>query len=521
MDKRAPLFLPLAISLIVVWISYWFFESRYALLDDTLIHLHYADMLYRYHFITFDGVQRGFGTSSLLYVSLLAFLRSFFSSALLAKAVSDVAYIGLIAAVLFEFIRLKRSPLSQLLLAELAVCLLSPMGIRWLSDGMETSLTNLAVVLLAVISHKEQQETRLSGIRFILLVLFGATLVFLRVELALILALCCVSILVAHLVAARNFVKAAINASPLAIGGVLAMIAIRLVMGSLLPDTALAKSARHFSFDPLRLTLQVMSSSLLLGLGTLACWIQSVFLSLRKILRTGRPLQPQLAGLLCENCAIFVVVGLSCLRGQVIQGVRYVIWPLVFGIIANALRMGTAPEPKRGTAAIDLTEKRLAQAFFLACLCILPIDWKLASHAMQGRSQTFLELRAANLGRMFAEKTIVASDVGYITYFTNGRMCDLAGLVNGRAMAAMTSDQRVAYCASRSPAMAFLTLGQIRRVDSAMGLNNWAVCGIFDFTNVRTDDRHYLIVPPQNADEVCHTLGFRPKTVAELVPPSP
>ena len=127
-------------------------------------------------------------------------------------------------------------------------------------------------------------------------------------------------------------------------------------------------------------------------------------------------------------------------------------------------------------------------------------------------------MRNAHLGRLFENKTIVASDVDFITYFSNGHMCDLAGLVNGRTMAALTPDQRLAYCSHQSPAMLFLTSGQIHRMETVMDLSHWTVCGIFDFTNVRSNDRHYLIVPSNDGETVCRALDFPAKTVADVVP---
>lgn len=515
MDKRSPLFLPVSILFLLAWLSYWLFTTRHALLDDALIHLHYADMLHRHHFITYDGIHHGFGTSSLLYVALLATLRGFFTSPLVPKAVSDFSYLVLIGLVVSLLFRLNKSVLAQLLLAELVLCLVSPMGIRWLTDGMETSLTCVFVVLLAVLVAKVKEQGMGRG-GAILLALFGAAVIFLRIELALIVALSCLSILIVRISQRRSPLSAVIEASPLAIGAVLAMLAIRIVMGSFLPDTALAKSSHHISVQPLTASLQVLGSSLLLGIGSALCWAQSVFLVMRRIIRSGRNVRTRLLTLTLENCAIFVVVGLSCLRGQAIQGVRYVLWPFLFGVVVNALRIDS--ESAEETARIDPTEKGLLAAFLTLCLILLPVDWHLAIHAMRGRSLTFDEMRSAHLGRLFDDKTIVASDVGFITYFSNGRTCDLAGLVNGKAMAALTSDQRVVYCAQQSPAMLFLTSGQVHRMESAMDLTDWTVCGVFDFTNVHSNDRHYLIVPPKDGEEVCRALDFSSKTVADLVP---
>jgi hypothetical protein len=55
-----------------LWLGSWIYFTRYAMLDDALIHLRYAAFLRQLHFITYDGVHASYGTSSLLYVSLLA-----------------------------------------------------------------------------------------------------------------------------------------------------------------------------------------------------------------------------------------------------------------------------------------------------------------------------------------------------------------------------------------------------------------------------------------------------------------
>lgn len=48
----------MSFAAVVVWLSYWLTETRYALLDGALIHLRYADFLYRYHALTFDGIHQ-------------------------------------------------------------------------------------------------------------------------------------------------------------------------------------------------------------------------------------------------------------------------------------------------------------------------------------------------------------------------------------------------------------------------------------------------------------------------------
>src|SRR4051812_17979013 len=51
-----------------LWVAFWIWVGRYALLDDALIHLRYAHLLRRVGFVTFDGRTASYGTSSPLYV---------------------------------------------------------------------------------------------------------------------------------------------------------------------------------------------------------------------------------------------------------------------------------------------------------------------------------------------------------------------------------------------------------------------------------------------------------------------
>ena len=70
----------IALPLLGAWLAGWMYLSWAAIQDDALIHLRYADNLFLYHFITYDGVHGDYGASSLLYVALLAVLRGLTAS---------------------------------------------------------------------------------------------------------------------------------------------------------------------------------------------------------------------------------------------------------------------------------------------------------------------------------------------------------------------------------------------------------------------------------------------------------
>jgi hypothetical protein len=151
--KRTPRFgtgLLLAEALLLAWLAWLIFASRYEMLDDALIHLRYATMLAQHHFLTYDGVHPTYGASSVLYVCLLALLRLITPSSMLPKLVSLLAYgilILLFSGLLWR-LRYRPIPAALLFVSLLTVC--GPMGVRWLTDGMETSLVAVAAVMLAI-----------------------------------------------------------------------------------------------------------------------------------------------------------------------------------------------------------------------------------------------------------------------------------------------------------------------------------------------------------------------------------
>ena len=134
-----------------LWLLVWLRLSWPAMQDDALIHLRYAVNLLQHHMISYDGVHPDYGTSSLLYVWLLAGLREFFTSPVLPREVSSVFHVLLFGGLVWGFARALRSAprlawgFAMLLLAVLVM----PMAVRWLDDGMETSLTLCLVSLIA------------------------------------------------------------------------------------------------------------------------------------------------------------------------------------------------------------------------------------------------------------------------------------------------------------------------------------------------------------------------------------
>ena len=110
----------------------------------------------------------------------------------------------------------------------------------------------------------------------------------------------------------------------------------------------------------------------------------------------------------------------------------------------------------------------------------------------------------------------VAFDIGYIGYFSQADICDLAGLVNGRDKARLTSRQRLAACFATRPDFMFLDLGGIGDAANYLPINDWQVCSKYDFKNVNQNDPHYLTVPRSAAPEVCRSVAN--STPSEIAP---
>lgn len=478
-----------------LWLAYWLYATRYAMMDDALIHLRYAANLHDLHSFTYNGNGLSYGTSSILYVIVLAILSAFWSSPLLPKAVSCLTYVVLVIFILFLERSCARRTGPSLVFLGLVLTSISPMAIMWLTDGMETGMVLLAVVLLAVATHKAMRVEPVSSSIYVVLVLLGTAVVLLRVELASLIFLATCAILAQRGLGARRglaMIGHLMGSAPLFIGALLALLAVRLGFGSVLPDTALAKSGMP-SLGPLGGSILAILSSFLLGVCavTLAA-VSALYLLLELLGRHGK--RRMLLVWICINASFPMIVILACARGQLIQGVRYVLWPLFFTATWNALAWRTLELETKERSGEKRFAARLPWAFAVLFLCILPFDWHYAAYSMQGRANVFQAMRAADLGK-YRNSVMIAGDIGFIGYFTGANVCDLKGLVNGRQAAMEGQDERMRRCINSDPKLLFLSEEQARAVGSHMPLDSRAVSQMFDFTKVNGTHRFYLWVP--------------------------
>ena len=467
--------------------------------------------------ISYDGAHQDYGTSSLLYVWLLARLRAFTISPVLPRAVSSVFHLLLFVGLAWQFPRsLRTAPrLAWIFALVLLGSLAMPMAVRWLDDGMETSLTLCMVSLMAFSVSRLGHRDVLGKTSLAWLALLGFVATLTRVEYILLLGVVSLTLFFARCERDRP-VNAGFSwysrlastcALPLA-GSLLAAGVIYSTMHALVPDTAVAKADAHAPWiDTLHAAVSVFVSASSVGVLFLLFWLitaVAVVLYRRRLT----------VSILTANSLFPVVMALAVLRGQQVQGVRYFIWTLLFPILWNLLEL-------RWREAEPSTQAMRSVGWATSALVILlvaaaPVESVLLYKEFGTREQALAEFRSQHLERLHSLK-LVAFDVGYIGYFTESPLCDMAGLVNGRVRAALPFEQRVHDCVAEHPQYAFVSGFSLGELNNAESLKDWSLCSVYDFANLRASDLHYLIASPSAAKEVCAAAGQNPQPLAPLL----
>ncbi len=489
-----------------LWLAAWIVLSWAAIQDDALIHLRYAENLRRFHAITYDGVHPNFGTSSLLYVGLLALVSSVIRSPELPRLISSLVHVSLLCGLAWVFAKkIPRASRGASLLSLLLLALLvSPSSVRWLDDGMETGLALCGSAGVAVLAFAESRRSTITAGRFAGLTLLGYLLTMLRTELSMLAGLASLAIVAGQIQRSgdrtvRGVFGAVRRSSHLVLGCLLACATILLTMGVLLPDTALAKAEGIGAWHRVVVATEVvLVSSFAVGAGMVLFWLLTlVIVVLRRRLNVATAV---------ANTTFPVLIGLSMLRGQDIQGVRYLLWALLFPAVWNVLLLGSVDEGAETNNGFQLG---LVYLFVVCLLVELPFEGRLMYHVLRTRAGTMREFEAQHLEELSGLHG-VSMDIGYIGYFTHARLCDMSGLVNGRAVAQMSSRDRVRRCAAERPEFAFGNLDQLGALTEELAMSGWQVCSAYDFGNLRKPDTHFLVAPPETAERVCGASGVSP-----------
>ena len=442
--------------------------ARRFLLDDALIHVRSADLLLKTGFPTADGVTRSFADSSPLFLLLTAAGLALGGSFYVTKLLSLAAF-GALVAVLIAAAWRERHPPAQLVIAALLLFVLSPFGVKWLTDGMETSLAVLLALLLGATLDGERHRPVGAGVIALLCVLV-------RPELVALVAVTVVGQL------ARSNRRLAIAT---ALGGLAAVAALYGVFGGLWSDAAVAKLRYGYSLTEfLELLASVAAGAGLLGVGLALAWLGLSAITIR----TWRT-KPAL--LLGELSFLPVLVAIA-VRGQAVEGIRPLLPFLAFSLACGValIRRCVPAGPIRTCVLLPLAA---------AAVGIWAVDAGAFDRIVSVQAQSMEAMRTRDWSALRGH-TGVAWDVGYLAYFTQAPVCDAQGLINGPAFARLSLPERLRHCAQVAD-FAFVDPPRFHILTTALDMSGWRVCDRFDFAHRTGPVNVYLIVAPRLAHE--------------------
>jgi hypothetical protein len=487
----------------VLYLGLMLWYSRYHMLDDALIHLRMAELLLQHGFVTTDGQAVTFGTSSPLFLLITAALHAAIDSDFTTKIISVLAYLALIA-MLVRLVR-RSAALERGSWIALAVVAASPMGIRWLSDGMETSLAAIVALALGIAAIRGRTTTVADALW---LAALAAAAVGTRVEMVLLVALA----------SATSGVRGdRLAARSMAAGGMAGLLLLWATFGTILPDPALAKSA-GMAMPAASLTGIATSfvGSMAFGVGLLAIWLLGLIANLQ-----GR-VAPRLV-IILPNLALVLLWCVIAVRGQYVQGIRHVLPTLVFMVAANAALVGAADARVLLARLPPSSGWRMPLTYAAAAVAGFAFMSELAKFGsiVDNRSAAFLAMRSLDLGALEGTNGI-AWDVGHLMYFTKAQVCDVSGLVNGREAALAPESQRLEACLRRDVDFVFVTPENAAELIERSGTRfaNWPVCGQYLFQNVSATAPHYLAVSPERAAQICPRLREEGSLIRAALHPS-
>jgi hypothetical protein len=309
----------------------------------------------------------------------------------------------------------------------------------------------------------------------------------------------------------REMCQTAYSKHALLVGGLVAATLIVGRMHYFLPDAAIAKSGgmKNWNSSALMLT-SAFESSLTFGLGMLAFWA----LTLGTLLVVYGKSWVKI-GLM--NSPFPAMVALAVMRGQAVQGIRYLVWPLFFSCLWNLVELSSESAETThelgGRKYMELPVVITATLVGAVMLAVLPFESRLFYRLFVVRSATLKMMEKQPLYKL---RTLHATayDVGFIGYFTDSPICDMGGIVNGREVAQMSYAARLRRCALSKPEYAFGNDDSLSDLNGHMDITKWSICGEYDLRNLMHPAPHYIVAAPAVADYVCQVTGSKMTSIA-------
>ncbi len=423
------------------------------LLDDAFIHIRYAKNLSTFGYLTFNGTgQLEYGVSAPMWVLLLWGLSLFLTWEWMPLASKFLSVFFSLAIVMAVYRALERTAAriasssagtpsgfrwvltsSQLFGLVLTLPFAAPNSIRWLQDGMETSL---AVYLSAIsaaqavkqLSQAPSKQTLATAFLVIAPGLVRIDLVPISAAGLMILAL------------RRHWRVSEVGLAMLLVywGGLYAW------TGQLMPDTVYAKQSGTVDpLWPLAAAKAVTSAGPIWFLGPvgLVC-----------LLLLGRKAPQAAVGnstniLAAIGIAPMLVIWLAgSVKGQYIHGARYFLPQLVFSLVIFLWLVAANPSRTRQWIFV-VSGIVLAAASLVFSSIVL-------RNTIAATNEARIFIRSTDKG-----KTAAGHDFGRLAWYGDLVIVDLAGLVNGTEIARARGKERLCLGASRysEPAFLFLT----------------------------------------------------------------
>ena len=234
------------------------------------------------------------------------------------------------------------------------------------------------------------------------------------------------------------------------------------------------------------MTVHVAAS--LFGVGLLTILLLSFIVAFEKANKAER------IYLAVANSGLILFIFLLAIFHQALQGVRYFIFLEIYLISLNILSMSSVNNPR-----FNLSFPQMRPA--LKIIGIIFGSWFLVDAVLfyritEGRSESYRNFLVSDFNYLKDRKGI-AWDVGMVGFFTEGFILDPNGLVNGREIASISSQERMKLFSEERVEFAFVNEGQKRMLNQYIDTKNWLSVASFDFPNIRPGrDTHILLVEP-------------------------
>ncbi len=493
------------ISLISICICssiYGLLITKNHFLDDAFTHLRIARNLMENGFYSFNGITRDFSTSSPLYTTILSKGLIFWDSPYLAKLIGIVFYFFIYILTSLFFLKTvnTKSFISSIFLIGIS----SPMGVRWLTDGMETPIIMLFSMLLAYYfeSLKIFIDNKNKNIDYFITYFLCTLSILLRIEFIFIIIWYLMINIISNILFKDKFEykKLFFRSSPLIFAFITSFTFIFLNFGNLTPDTSIAKAGIQYNLNYFTFSiLRAHFGASLFGISLAISLLLSIYFIFKNKKNTKNIRQKALINhTILINFSLPLMLLLILIKGQMIQGIRYLIFIETFLITFNLLSF-----KNYDMKAFPLQIKIYKYfSFLLIPLIISPWLWndfKVLKKISKGRSETFINLNNRDFS-CFKNKNLIAEDLGMISYFSQANIFDPAGLINGRDLAKITKDERLnQYTKNTKIDYAFLNDEQIEELKKYLDLKKWETMDSYKFPNFKknSDDVHYLLKSPE------------------------